>query len=702
MLTMTARCADGSGSLTVRRKKRSTSRLEASLAGVAIAMTSPSHLSLLRGASARSRGFSLVVAAIFATFQATAVRAQHASDNPINSADDAFGLTLGLESVGLYNPYLVRGFSPISAGNVRIDGMYFDLQGAPSNRVVEGSTIHVGVSEIGYPFPAPTGIADYNLRNVGGDTPTATIIANVGPFEAWGISIDGSVPLLGKELVLPIGVSTQVSTQSAVGIGPFPGLTSRITSVGATPQWTPNSKVTVRALIDWQGTSDAKTLPEFFTAGDFLPPPIAKGYVAQNWANGQNVTMNLGALVGAQLSDNWLLNAGIFRSTNDSPVSFADLYNNVEPSGQAEHLIVGFPDQSTSSASGEMRLTGTYMTGDWRHQLIFMARGRDTTANYGGEDVVDLGPVNIGTILQAPEPDFTYSARAIDRAQLWSVGAAYRVDWQSIGVLEMGIQKEDYRETDNNPGTPESEISAHPFRAYANSAFAVTPQLTLYAGYTQGLENSGVAPNYAQNSGTVLPASLTWQVDSGARYAVTPKLKIIAGVFELQKPYFNVDSNNIDRELGVQRARGIELSVAGEVTEDLHVNVGVLDGRVGITGPDLAAEGIGSVAVGQPRLFYVATANYSFPWWEAASLDVSASHLGTAPESLDNGVYTPPATLLSIGGRYKFTAWGENSTVRLQVQNALDTKIWSELYTPGVFRWPGPRTVFAYITTDLQ
>jgi hypothetical protein len=69
---------------------------------------------------------------------------------------------------------------------------------------------------------------------------------------------------------------------------------------------------------------------------------------------------------------------------------------------------------------------------------------------------------------------------------------------------------------------------------------------------------------------------------------------------------------------------------------------------------------------------------------------------------VDNGVYTPAVTLLNIGGRYKFTAFGENSTLRLQLQNALAAKIWEELYTPGVFRWPGPRAAFAYITTDLQ
>ncbi len=654
----------------------------------------------MRAASAQNGKILIIAATLFATFQATTARAQHASDNPITSADDAFGLTLGLESVGIYSPGLVRGFSPITAGNVRIDGMYFDLQGAPSNRVIEGSTIHVGISEIGYAFPAPTGIADYNLRNVGGDTPTATIIANIGPYDAWGMSIDGSVPLIGKELVLPIGVSAQVSTQSPYGT--YPGLTSRVTSAGATPQWTPNAKVTVRALIDWQGTNDAKTLPLYFTAGDFLPPIISKSYIAQNWAKGQNVTMNLGGLVAAQMTDAWSLRAGVFRSTNDNPVSFADLYTDVQPKGQSEHLVVGYPDQSTSSTSGEMRLTGTFTTGDWRHELIFMARGRDTTSRYGGGDAVDVGPAFIGTIIQVPEPVFSYSARAIDHAELWSIGSAYRLDWRSQGVLEMGIQKEGYSETVTSPGTPQSQVTAHPFRAYANSAFAVTPQLTFYAGYTQGLENSGVAPTSAQNSGAVLPASLTWQLDSGARYAVTPKLKIIAGVFELKKPYFNLDTNNIDRELGAQQARGIELSVAGELTEDFHVNVGILDGRVGITGPNLAAEGVGSVAVGQPRLMYVANANYSLPWWEAASLDASATHFGTAPESVDNGVYTPAVTFMSVGGRYKFTAFGENSTLRLQVQNVLQTKVWTNVYTPGFFQYPGPRTVFAYITTDLQ
>lgn len=164
--------------------------------------------------------------------------------------------------------------------------------------MIEGSTIRVGISAIGYAFPAPTGIVDYNLRHPGDGTPSATIIANAGPYDARGVSIDGSVPLAGKELLLPMGVSTQVSTQTPYGT--YPGYTSTVTSAGATPQWSPNDKVTVRALFDWQHTRNATSFPLYFTAGDFLPRPLYRGYLGQNWVRGRSLTENLGGLVIAQ------------------------------------------------------------------------------------------------------------------------------------------------------------------------------------------------------------------------------------------------------------------------------------------------------------------------------------------------------------------------------------------------------------------
>jgi len=645
------------------------------------------------------RLLAVVLASTVATFQITPAHGQHAADNPVASAQDAFGLTLGLETIGMYSPGQVRGFSPQSAGNVRIDGLYFDQQGTLSNRVIEGSTIRVGVSEMGYAFPAPTGIVDFQLRHPGDGTPSATVIANAGPYEARGISIDGTVPLAGRELLLPIGVSTQVSTSTPYGA--YPGYTSTVTSAGATPQWSPNDSLTIRALFDWQQTRDATTFPLFFTAGDFLPPVIPHGYLGQDWAKGRSTNENLGAMVAARLNSTWSLSAGIFHSSSDSPLSFADLHTDVRPDGRSDHRVVGFPDQRAASTSGEARLSGRWHAGDWRSELILLARGRDVLARYGGEDVADLGQVNIGSGLQAPEPAFAYSMRTEDQTKLWSVGTAYHVDWRGLVDLEMGLQEEHYRKNVASPGLPDSAITDHPQRAYGNSAVALTRRLTLYAGYTQGLEDSGVAPNAAENRGAVLPASRTWQVESGVRYLATPRLKVIAGVYELQKPYFNLDTSNVDRDLGVQRAKGVELSVSGQQIAHFDINAGVLYAKVGIIGHDLAAEGVGPIAIGQPRLQYVVNVNYTLPRWPAISLDLAAIHFGAEPASVDNRIYTPAVTQLNIGGRYRFTLLGKNSTLRVQVQNAPNTYWWSNVYTPGDFEWPAPRTVFAYITTDF-
>jgi iron complex outermembrane receptor protein len=644
-----------------------------------------------------STSFRVAMALLTVISPFNAVRAQHASDNPVASADDAFGLTLGLEAIGIYSPGSVRGFNPQTAGNVRIDGLYFDQQGALSNRVVEGSTIRIGVSEIGYAFPAPTGIVDYDLRHPGNGTPTATIVASAGPFEARGISIDGGVPLASSQVQLPIGASYQISTQTPYV--PNPGYTSTVANFGVTPLWKPNDWLTFRAIFDWTQTTHAKTLPMVFTAGDYLPPEIERGYLGQDWAEGRSLSENYGGIVTAQLNQRWSLAVGIFRSISDSPISYSDLYVNTQPNGLAEQFVVGYPDQTVSSTSGEARLTGHFTHGSWRHDIVFLARGRDTLARYGGSDVVDVGPALISQGAQVPEPTFSYSARTNDRAELWSVGSAYRAQWQGHGEFELGLQRESYNKAVTPLGSVELRLTDKPLRAYGTAAVALSDRATAYAGYTQGLEDSGVAPSSAQNRGAILPAARTWQVDSGIRYLLTPSVKLITGVFEIEKPYFNFDTSNVDRTLGVQRATGFEMSVSGELISHLNVTAGALLGEVRIVGPNLSAEGVGENALGQPHFQSAINVNYTFPW-PSFSADLAVVRFGTSPASVNNAIQVPAQTVLNIGGRYKFSILGSPATLRVQIQNATNYYFWFISYSPGFSQFP-PRALFGYLTVDF-
>src|SRR3546814_11104990 len=76
--------------------------------------------------------------------------AQRSDDNAIAHAEVAFGSNDGGEVLGIYNPTSVRGFSPIDAGNVRLEGWYFDSLASVFNRPVVVRRIRVGSSSVGY------------------------------------------------------------------------------------------------------------------------------------------------------------------------------------------------------------------------------------------------------------------------------------------------------------------------------------------------------------------------------------------------------------------------------------------------------------------------------------------------------------------------------------------------------------------------
>ena len=100
--------------------------------------------------------FPAIVAVMLAAVELLSPRAalaQRAEENVTTGSEDAFGRSIGNESIGIYNEGDVRGFSPIEAGNVRIEGLYFDRLGFLTSRLIEGSTIRVGIASQSYPFP---------------------------------------------------------------------------------------------------------------------------------------------------------------------------------------------------------------------------------------------------------------------------------------------------------------------------------------------------------------------------------------------------------------------------------------------------------------------------------------------------------------------------------------------------------------------
>ncbi len=119
---------------------------------------------------------------------------QRAQDNAVTAAEDAFGTAINLQNVGLYSATDARGFNPQQAGNLRIEGLYFDQQTwVTSPCMVRETAMRIGIAAQAYSFPSPTGIADLSLR-------TECPLASLGPFNGRTIQLEEQIPIIPKTL----------------------------------------------------------------------------------------------------------------------------------------------------------------------------------------------------------------------------------------------------------------------------------------------------------------------------------------------------------------------------------------------------------------------------------------------------------------------------------------------------------------------
>src|SRR3982750_1091942 len=135
---------------------------------------------------------SIAVAVIWAGSLAAPALAQRSGENAVTAADDAFGTSVGNEQIGLYSSDEVRGFSPGAAGNIRIEGLYLGGMFIGNPRLLAGTSVKVGLTAQGYPFPAPTGIVELSLRPAGNE-PLLSAVLHGGIQD--GFELDGQLPL---------------------------------------------------------------------------------------------------------------------------------------------------------------------------------------------------------------------------------------------------------------------------------------------------------------------------------------------------------------------------------------------------------------------------------------------------------------------------------------------------------------------------
>ena len=624
--------------------------------------------------------------------------AQRVSENATTQSSDAFGRSVGSEKTGLYTSDDVRGFNPVDAGNVRIEGLYFDQLDRISTRLIDGNTVRVGPASLRYPFPAPTGLVDYSLTK-----PEAATVYSLnleeGASSARGIggSVEFKQPLDGDRLGIAGGFGWRNAHR-------YEGGKTLYRTVGTTIAWRPAPKTEVLLFAgDFIYRSD-EARPSFYPAGTALPPQVQRGQdLSQPWSGRKQDLWTLGAVAKAPLGG-LRVEAGLFYSLRDQPAVYSDIMSGVAANGAvASRKVIADGNNRDGSLSGELRLIRHWQAGSISHQLTVSLRGRARDRRFGGSKTQLLGPSTVLSPDPRSEPVWTLGDKSRDRVRQLTYGAAWSMVSSHGFSLDVGLSTSTYKKSIDfaDPLLADPVTRDHPLLFNVGGSLNLSHALMLYAGVSHGQEEALVAPDLATNRSEAPAAVHTRQVEAGVKYALTPHLTLIAGGFSITKPYFNLDPALRYRKLGTLRNRGLELSLTGQLAPGLTLVGGtmLLDPR--ISGEAVDAHAIGLRPVGQIRRRSAANLDWRLDRGKSPlSFDMALESLSSRVGNAANTLYAPARTTVNLGARYRFKLAGAQWLLRPQLLNAFNNYGW-QVSTSGGFTYTNPRTFILQLAADF-
>lgn len=598
---------------------------------------------------------------------ATPAGAQRADDNAVTAASDAFGNTVGFQTIGLYSPTNVRGFNPTQAENLRIEGFYYDQQTTYSNPFLfSRSDMRVGIAAQSYSFPSPTGIVDYKLRTPG-DAALVSVLLTRGPLNMATAEVDAQYPLVRD--VLSVGVSVADWNDFDYNYARTSG--SRAFSLLLRIR--PGTRSEIVPFVGYTHNGEHHELPTVYANGrNPLPMFNEQQLAAQDWTSWGWNQLTAGVVARIALGNSWHLATGVFRSLAQNSQNFNDLLLGPTPGGIADHIVDATPPLTAGSYSGDVRLTRLTVEGAHERELTFDVRGRDVERSYGGDSILDLGSVSIYRRASVPAPVLTFAALSRDAVRQTGVGASYREEWKGIGALNFGVLETDYRRILDIPGLPGSSGRMSQMLPTASFTVDAGKHVTTYASYTRGLEDSINAPTSAANRGEPPPATPTWQVDGGLRIVPRNDLQLLLGVFKVHKAYFSLDAAGRYGQLGDINSQGVEGSATLSALDGLKAIAGLVLLRPEVERQVTASGAGGTVPVGPvPRTINV-NIDYAPARWGRWAAALQWTSLSSRVVTNNDHFELPPLSTLSLSVRYRLKLFNRPCSARLDVANVTD------------------------------
>ncbi|MEH6415981.1 TonB-dependent receptor domain-containing protein [Pseudomonas sp. CGJS7] len=599
-----------------------------------------------------------------------------AQEDPTQSAGDAFGQRIGQESIGLYSESLVRGFNLQEAGNYRLNDAYFVRAANPSDAVIEAVQVRVGPSALNLSFPAPSGSVHYRL--IPGDRDRAKLElgfqhltdGNPRPYlRAYAAkrSQDGRASL----------AAGFIGTHSARYIF---GNQAEYYGLGLVPRLRVGERWQLTGLLtryDHHYQADVGFTPSGMHA---LPRPDRLRYLGQPWSRYDTRNTTYGAILASEERDNaWDYRWSSLYSGVDRPRSDLNLFEQVAADGQA-HAAIVIARGRKIDAWGHEAIARRDWSGDGqRSELTLMARLRRSDYRNPRVQYLDLGPASIlkgapplgdpGAATPGP-----HSSARVDQREL---GLGWQWQRRDGVTLNLGARRAAIDQSARPLQGPAQSRASTAWLYNASLVVPLSERATAFAATTRGIEEGVTAPENASNRYQVLEPVLARQNELGIKWQTRKDLALLAMAFEIEKPSPGFDDAALYRYLTEVSHRGVEVSLAGQLSERLSIVAGLTQLRLRQRGELVERGAIGARPLGRSPRQALLSVDYRVARLPGLSLDADLNYYGPRPADALNRFDTPGYALLNLGARYRFERAGVPAALRLRVYNAGNRYGWS-------------------------
>ena len=577
---------------------------------------------------------------------------------PIGDADNAYGLRVGNEEIGLYDTGSIRGFALDAGANYRLDGAFFAAFTERAERVEASAAIQAGPNLFAARFPSPTGVVDIGTDNEA--APRRNLILRGDGF--------GSLGAIGR-IAAPIGGGTVWGVGQLSRLGNWHGGRDAF-SYGALGGTLERGSWQVRGGASLGHYRNTPALSVFPAAAPADLPTFRPGdAAAPDWAATEGWELLSWGQVERRLGDGWTARLALAYGTFTTEREAFVFLDGVDANGQGTLGASVFGATSGSAISGEALVERQWdaLHGPARISLAII--GRDQHSDLANADDITLGPARINDRVSLLDPGAPSGIAATDLIREGRLAASASYPLTRWLLVSGSVQRVHYTKDYTPAGEATPQRTDREWAGHLAATVAVAERLSFYGAWVTGLEESGSAPAIAVNANETLPALRASQREVGAKWKVTPDATLLVSAFDITKgaPGFDIAGRWVLN--GTRRHRGIEASLVAPIGP-----VQVVAGALYLDAAIREAGGLRAEVVGQPR--WRGSVNAQWQATPRLAVDAGAYVVGDAPARRDGTTTIPARADLSLGITWALGSTETAPTLRIAGSNLLGNRGW--------------------------